>query len=187
MECSFRDSEREEILKTCDNCDLSLLKKLESRHQCHSQHLSIGRETGRAPTGRAPIGRAPSGRAPTQESATIWVPGSTCIKERINFPFPANTPVCTVLVKWSQLGDPGSSGGIRRFIHGSSPSKDCSPTCNKTIESESRLQVHYKKESLSATGSSKTPHNLVKSTSTVKSTQPTIPTRPPYRNILNTV
>ena len=83
---------------------------------------------------------------------------ATLSQEGINFPFPANTPVSTVLVKWSQLGHPGSSGGISSVIGGSSPDQVSSPTptCNNILHSDTRLQVQYSEESLSATGSSKT-------------------------------
>ena len=147
-----------ELLKTCDTRNWNLLKNLKKRRKYNAKHLSIGR----APTGRAHPRRAPRRRAPNQESATKRVPVVTWNSEWINFPFPANTPVSTVLVSWSQLGHPRSSGGISPVIGGSSPCKVSSPTptCNKTVPSESRLAVHYKKKSLSATGSSKTLQNL---------------------------
>ena len=109
-----------------------------------------------APTGRAPNGRAPPRRAPTQESARRRVPGGPCLEGWINFPFPASIPVCTLLVKWSQLGGSELNLGISPLINGSSPSQDCSPTCKNIILSDRRLQVQYKEESLSAIGSSKT-------------------------------
>ena len=142
----------------CDTRDGRLFKNRKRRCKYNAKHL----ETGRAHPRRAPRRRATKiGRAHPRRAKRRG-PGATWNLEGINFPFPANTPVSTVLVIWSQLGHPRSPGGISSVTGGSSPCLVSSPTptCSKTVPSESRLAVHYKKKSLSATGSSKTLRNL---------------------------
>ena len=139
-------------LKTCDTRGFNLFQKTEISRRDHCKHLS----TGRAPSGRAPNGCAPPRRAPTQQSARRRVPGGPYSEGWINFPFSSSIPGCTLLFNWAQLGASELSLGISPLFIGSSPSQDCSPTCNNIIPSDTRLQGQYKEESLSATGSSKT-------------------------------
>ena len=179
VECSFQDLESEEKPKTCDTREWGLFQKTESRRHDYSQHLSSGRAAG-----RAPIGRAPPGRAPIQESARSRVPCGPYIEEGINFHFPATTPVSGVQVKWSQLWGPGSILGISSLIHGGSSSEDCSPsTCNNTVTSDSdtSLQLQYKIESLSATGSSKTPLHCMQAYYYIRSNASNYPYKTPLQ------
>ena len=147
MECFSRDSENEEIPKTCNTREADLFKKGGSTRQGDSLHLSTGRATGRA--------------LPDQKwSAKSWVPGGPQIytglqpdQQGINFHSHCSTSPLLIRVDSSQLDSPVLCQPSRPVtIQVSSSEHNLS--CSKNVTSE-QVTVQYSKFP-SAIGSSKT-------------------------------